>query len=260
MEDIQKNPSEYEIPIERVGITNFKMPIFITQRKGGYQHTVADINAFVDLKTTKGINMSRIPVGLQKFSGYALNVNIIDDIAEYIRMKSEAEQCQLIYSFPYFMTKTAPVSKEPSITYNNVTFDLRKPNQDENIFWMTVETNVTSLCPCSKGISENSAHNQRSSIKIQVNPYPNDFIWIEQLVEIAEKNASCDIYGVLKRPDEKYVTEKAYENPKFVEDMIRECYVDLINLDGLKDFRIEIHNYESIHQHNATAIIDSRYV
>jgi len=199
-----------------------------------------------------------LPIALQKFSNQKLNANIIIDIADYIINKLEAEQCQIIYNFPYFSTKIAPVSKEPGVIHNNIIFNLSKG--DNSKFWMTVDTNVTSLCPCSKEISTNSAHNQRSSIKISVRPKENQFIWIEDIVKIAEENCSCPIYGVLKRVDEKQVTEQAYENPKFVEDIVRGCYSQLIQVNEIQDFRIEVNNFESIHQHNATAIMDSRFV
>ena len=258
--DIQASKSEFDYPIERVGITDFKLPIYIDRKDGGIQHTVAEINVFVDLKAdNKGINMSRLPIGLQKFSNQKLNANVIENIAEYIINKLEAKQCQIIYKFPYFSTKIAPVSKEPGIIHNNVIFDLTKDNQNSE-FWMTIDTNVTSLCPCSKEISSYSAHNQRSSIKISVHPKKGQFVWIEHIVEVAEENCSCPIYGVLKRVDEKQVTEQAYENPKFVEDIVRGCYSRLIKVDELEDFRIEVNNFESIHQHNATAIMDSRFV
>ena len=256
--DIQESKSDFNYPIERVGITDFKLPIYIDKKGGGIQHTVANINVFVDLKAdNKGINMSRLPIALQKFSNQKLNANIIIDIADYIINKLEAEQCQIIYNFPYFSTKIAPVSKEPGVTHNNIIFNLSKG--DNSKFWMTVDTNVTSLCPCSKEISNNSAHNQRSAINISIHPKPNEFIWIEDVIQIAENNASCEIYSILKRPDEKYVTEKAYDNPKFVEDIVRGCYSELSENQKIKDFRIEVHNYESIHQHNATAIMDSRF-
>jgi len=258
--DIQATKSDFNYPIEKVGITDFKLPIYIDRQDGGVQHTVANIDVFVDLKAdNKGINMSRLPIGLQKFSNQKLNAHVIKDIASYLINKLEAENCQIIYSFPYFMTKIAPVSKEPGVTYTNVIFDLTKDNGN-SIFWMTVDTNVTSLCPCSKEISKYSAHNQRSSIKISVHPKKNQFIWIEDIIKIAETNCSCSIYGVLKRVDEKEVTEEAYENPKFVEDIVRGCYSNLIKIDDIEDFRIEVNNFESIHQHNATAIMDSRYI
>jgi len=257
--DIQASKSEFKYPIEKVGITDFKLPIYIDKKDGGIQHTVAEIDIFVDLKAeNKGINMSRLPIGLQKFSDQKLNANVISNIAEYIINKLEAEQCQIIYKFPYFFTKLAPVSKEPGVVHNNIIFDLTKDNGNSE-FWMTIDTNVTSLCPCSKEISNYSAHNQRSLIRISICPKKDKFIWIEDIVEIAEENCSCSIYGVLKRPDEKYVTEKAYEHPKFVEDIVRGCYSNLIEIEEVKDFRIEINNYESIHQHNATAIMDSRF-
>jgi len=261
MIDTQQSNSEFEFPIERVGITDFLMPIYISRKEGGFQHTVANINAFVDLKEiNKGINMSRLPIGIQKFSNQSINASILADIAEHIRNKSEAEQCQLVYNFPYFINKIAPVSKEPGIVHTNITFDVtRSIISNTPDFWLTVETNTTSLCPCSKEISDNSAHNQRSLIKISINPKPQEWIWIEELVDLAEKYSSCEIYSILKRVDEKHVTEKAYNNPKFVEDAIRGCYSELINRQDLKHFRIEVTNYESIHQHNATAIMDSRF-
>ncbi|MFW6247442.1 MAG: GTP cyclohydrolase FolE2 [bacterium] len=256
--DIQKTESNIRVPIERVGITNFKIPIYICKKGGGYQHTVADIDAFVDLKYKKGINMSRIPIGIQKFINYQLDSNIVENVAEYIRNKSEAEKSRIIYKFPYFINKLAPISKEPGMIHTTVVFDLTK-TKDNTEFWLSVETNATSLCPCSKEISEYSAHNQKSSIKIDINPHPTKFIWIEDIIELAERNSSCEIYSVLKRPDEKYVTEKAYENPKFVEDMIRGCYLELEQNEDIRNFRIEVQNFESIHQHHATAIIDSRH-
>src|SRR6056297_1738261 len=143
--DVQNGKSEFDYPIERVGITDFKLPIYIDKKEGGVQHTVANIDVFVDLKKeSKGINMSRLPIGLQKFRDQKLNATVIQDIAEYIRNKSEAEQCQIIYKFPYFINKLAPLSKEPGITYNNIIFDLIKNvNTDFNLshteFWMTVE-------------------------------------------------------------------------------------------------------------------------
>jgi GTP cyclohydrolase I len=257
--DIQQSDSEFKFPIERVGITDFKLPIYIDKKEGGVQHTVANIDVFVDLKKeNKGINMSRLPIGLQKFTDQKLNATVIDDIAEYVKNKSEAEQCQLIYKFPFFIKKIAPVSKEPGFVYNNIIFDGTKGN-DGFDFWLTVKTNITSLCPCSKEISINSAHNQRSLISISINPKINKFIWIEDLIKIAENNSSCNIYSILKRTDEKHVTEKAYDNPKFVEDIVRGCYSELIKNKMINHFRIEVHNYESIHQHNATAIMDSRF-
>ena len=254
--DIQQLKSNFIYPIKKVGITNYKLPICIDEQGGGLQHTIADIEVFVDLNNgNKGINMSRLPIGLQKFKNQKLNSIIIEDIAEYIRNKSEAERCEIFYKFPYFINKIAPVSKEPSYVFNNVTFNLIKYIKKETKFWLTVESNITSLCPCSKEISENSAHNQRSAIKISILPKKDKFIWIEDIIKISENNCSCQIYGVLKRIDEKFVTEKAYSNPLFVEDIVRGCYSQLIKNENIKYFDIEVNNFESIHQHNATAFM-----
>ena len=259
MLDVQQSEPEYKYPIERVGITNFKLPVFITQKDlDKYQHTVADIDVFIDLKNNaKGINMSRLPIALQTFLESPLDRKRMELISYYIIEKSEAERCQLIYRFPYFIKKIAPISLESGIVYNNVEFNLI--TNTDSIFKLSVETNVTSLCPCSKEISERSAHNQKSKIKIEIIPKDDNFIWIEDLIKIAEKNSSCEIYSVIKRVDEKHVTEKAYDNAKFVEDMVRGCYDDLIKLDSINYFKIRVDNYESIHQHIATAIMEHNF-
>lgn len=259
--DIQKEKPKFNLPIERVGITDFKMPIYIYQLKGGHQHTVAEISAYVDLfENKKGINMSRIPISLQKFLDRPLNSDEICSIAQHILKKSEAERCQLIYKFPYFIKKLAPESKEPGIVYYNVTFDVTKEEiKNYCDFMISVESNTTSLCPCSKDISKYGAHNQRSSIKITCCPEEKRFLWIEELIDIAEESSSCEIFSVLKRVDEKVVTEKAYDNAKFVEDMGREIFHKLEALYGIKYFEVEVKNFESIHQHNAFCKLTSIY-
>ncbi len=252
LSDIQKTEPKYNYPIQTVGIKDLKFPIYISEKNGGKQHTVADIEVYVSLDgDTKGTHMSRLAIGVQKFSEYQLHKDLMINIAEYIKNKCESRRCQIIYKFPYFISKIAPVSKEPGMIHCDVVFDLIS-EVDEYLFTVTVTTTTTSLCPCSKEISNNGAHNQRSKVKLSGSVSNGFVLWIEDLVKIAEDCSSCEIYSVLKRPDEKYVTEKAYENPNFVEDMVRSIYDKMIKLP-LVDFDIQVANEESIHTHQAFA-------
>jgi len=257
--DMQKSSPQHQLGIQRVGITDLKIPIRMSKKGGGEEHTVADVNIFVDLdKFAKGTHMSRLAIGAFKFINHSFNSETLIDIAEYIRKKCEAKTSHMIYKFPYFMDRIAPISKEPGLIHCNCTFDLVKTEHDYT-FSMSIEATATSLCPCSREISEAGAHNQRSKIKITLVPKKDKWVWIEDIVSIAENNSSCEIYSVLKRTDEKYVTEKAYANPNFVEDMVRAVYKSLSLNDDLKSFVVEVTNEESIHQHNAYAMMDTVY-
>jgi GTP cyclohydrolase I len=250
--DMQKSNACINLPIQRVGITNLLIPIYISEKKGGFQHTVANVDVFVDLEgCDKGTHMSRLAIGVQKFMDQQLNMNLLGDIAKYIQNKLGAKTAEIIYRFPYFIKKIAPESKEPGTVHHNIVFDLTL--NDVTKFKMSIETTATSLCPCSKEISDSSAHNQRSKIKLTVVPKNGAFVWIEDLIEISENCASCEVYSTLKRVDEKHVTERAYNRPKFVEDMVREIYQALAERDDLSWFKVEVTNEESIHQHNAYA-------
>jgi len=257
MQDVQKTQPKHNYAIQRVGITGLILPVYISTKDGSQQHTVANIDVFVDLDANnKGTHMSRLAIGVQKFAEHQLNQTLLLDIAEYIKEKCEAKTCQLIYHFPYFIKKIAPVSKEPGIVHCNVDFDVTK-SCDLTKFQMNVETTATSLCPCSKEISDAGAHNQRSKIKVSCVPKKGQWVWIEDLVEVSELNSSCEVYSVLKRPDEKYVTERAYDRPHFVEDMVRGIFVSLKNSDKFDWFQIEVSNEESIHTHCAYAKVTS---
>ncbi len=254
--DMQKNKPNFCIPIHRVGIQNIKVPIFIKKKTHTTQHSVADVDVYVDLDAeSKGTHMSRLAIGIQKFLHLQLDKKLLKEIANYIKIKCEAETAQVIYNFPYFINKIAPTSNEPGITHCNVIFDYTV-NNDYEKFLISVETTSTSLCPCSKEISEYGAHNQRSKIKIScdVDLLNDEFIWIEDLVNIANDCSSCEIYSVLKRVDEKTVTETAYNNPAFVEDACRSISSKLID-KSFNDFKVEVVNEESIHQHEAYACI-----
>jgi len=253
--DVQLTKPKHEIAINRVGIADFKMPIFISQKDGGVQHSVANISCYVDLAPDiKGISMSRIPIGLMKFAKNQLSNRTMIKIAENIRKSTEADLCDLGYYFPYFLIKYAPSSYEPGILPYDVWFNIVK-TKDDYLFRFSVETIASSSCPCSKEISKYNSHNQKSRIKVTCQSKKDELVWIEDIIEISEEASSCQIYSVLKRSDEKIVTEKMYENSKFVEDIARECYYSLDKLDSIEKFKVEVSNDESIHAHLAKAII-----
>lgn len=251
--DIQNSIPEIQIALNRVGITDLQLPIYILQKDNKIQHSVAKIDCFVDLDSNlKGINMSRIPIALHKYLDSPISGKLIHSISENIRLNSNAEVCQLIYSFPYFIQKFSPISKEPGLVIYPVKFNVTK-SFNSAIFEVSVITTTTSLCPCSKEISEYGAHNQKCLIEITCQMDIENYIWIEDIISIAETSASCEIFSVLKRVDEKYITEQAYENPCFVEDITRNCYKKLINLKYISKFKIEVTSDESIHNHKAYA-------
>lgn len=255
--DIQNSKPKHNIPIKRVGIRNFKMPIYIDQKSGGNQHTVADIDVFVDLDAiNKGINMSRLPIGIQLYKDKKLNSKVIYSISKFICELSEAQRCEIIYKFPYFLNKISPVTLIKGIVYYDIEFNLIYNNNCDSEFYITVKSMGTSLCPCSKEISEHQgAHNQRSIIEVKSKI--KDFLWIEDIIDIIEDCYSCQIYSILKRPDEKKVTMNAYNNPKFVEDIGRELIFKLDELDDIESYEIKVSNQESIHQHDAYCHIKS---
>ena len=184
--DMQKTRPTIELPIQRVGITNLKLPIFISIKNGSFQHSVADVDVFVDLLAKdKGTHMSRLAVGVQKFMDQQLNKTLLEEIGQYMRSKLDAETSEIIYRFPYFIKRNAPISKEPGLIHCDVSFDMIT-NSEYSKFIMGIETTTTSLCPCSREISEAGAHNQRSKIKIKCIPKNDKWVWLEDLVDISE--------------------------------------------------------------------------
>lgn len=253
--DVQYTNPKYPIRINRVGINSVELPIFVSMKNGGVQHSVAKVDCYVDLAANlKGTNMSRLIIGLQKFVGQQLNGKLISSIAENIRISAEADTCEVSYRFPYFIQKIAPSSKEPGLLPYHVSF-IGIKTEETFIFKLGVKVLATSLCPCSKEISEYGAHNQKVLIEMIVQSKENSFVWIEDLIDIAEKSASCEIFSILKRIDEKVVTERAYDNPKFVEDIARSVYNKLSERTDIDKFKINVESDESIHAHNAVAII-----
>ena len=250
--DIQSSEATRKIPIDKVGIKDIKHPIVVKDRSGREQHTVANFNMYVNLpEKYKGTHMSRF-VEILNNHEYEITVKSFKNMIEEMTELLNAESGNIEMTFPYFMNKAAPVSAVNSLMDYVVSFIGKIENQKSKVL-VKVEVPVTSLCPCSKNISDYGAHNQRSCITACVKM--RDFIWIEELIEVIEKVASCELYGLLKRPDEKYVTEKAYDNPKFVEDLVRDIAIQFNNDDRIAGYVIESENFESIHNHSAYAML-----
>jgi GTP cyclohydrolase I len=250
--DIQSSKDTRRIPIDKVGIKDIKHPIVVKDRSGREQHTVANFNMYVNLPDHyKGTHMSRF-VEILNNHEYEITVKSFKRMIEEMTELLNAESGNIEMTFPYFINKAAPVSGVTSLMDYVVSF-IGTIKEGKSKVIVKVQVPVTSLCPCSKKISDYGAHNQRSRITASVKMH--DFIWIEELIEVIEKVASCELYGLLKRPDEKYVTEKAYDNPKFVEDLVRDIAIEFNNDDRIAGYIVESENFESIHNHSAYAML-----
>jgi len=251
--DVQGSEDSRQIAIDKVGIKDIRHPIRVRDRSGGDQHTIANFNMYVNLPHNfKGTHMSRF-VQILNLHEREITVDSFKAMLHEMTEKLESESGHIEMQFPYFINKAAPVSKVESLLDYDVTFigELHKKKPQLTI---KIIVPVTSLCPCSKEISDYGAHNQRSHVTVSVKT--KAFVWIEELIEMIEAQASCELYGLLKRPDEKYVTEKAYDNPKFVEDMIRDVAASLNADDRITAYTVESENFESIHNHSAYAYIE----
>ncbi|MGH8706272.1 MAG: GTP cyclohydrolase FolE2, partial [Burkholderiales bacterium] len=223
------------------------------QRTGGVQHTIAHFNMYVGLPHHfKGTHMSRF-VEILHAHEREITVESFQLMLREMVERLEAEEGHIEMSFPYFIEKAAPVSGVKSLMDYEITF-VSEVHKKKQGFAMKVLVPVTSLCPCSKRISERGAHNQRSHVTVTART--NDFVWIEEIVDIVEKQGSSEVFGLLKRPDEKLVTERAYDNPKFVEDMVRDVAAVLNLDDRIEAYVVESENFESIHNHSAYALIE----
>ncbi len=252
VEDVQGRRDSRRIPIDRVGIKDIRHPVKLRDRSAGEQHTVATFNMYVNLPHHfKGTHMSRFVEILHLEREISVE-NFPSMLAE-MTTRLEAEAGHIEMSFPFFMTKKAPVSGVESLMDYAATLIGERRNGD-NTMTIRVVVPVTSLCPCSKKISAYGAHNQRSHLTITVQP--REHLWIEELIEIAESEASCELFGILKRPDEKFVTEKAYDNPKFVEDLVRDVAARLNADPRISAYSVSAENFESIHNHSAYALIE----
>jgi len=253
MEDVQNSKDTRQIPINKVGIKDIRHPVRVSDRSGGEQHTIANFNMYVNLPHNfKGTHMSRF-VEILNNHEREISVKSFKEMMVEMTDRLEADSGHVEMNFPYFVNKTAPVSNVQSLMDYDVTFigDFVDGN---NKFTLKVLVPVTSLCPCSKKISDYGAHNQRSHVTVTATL--KDFMWIEEIIDMVEQEASCELYGLLKRPDEKAITERAYDNPKFVEDMVRDVAARLNADDRIISYVAESENFESIHNHSAYALIE----
>lgn len=256
MRDIQNEVDNRKIPLEKVGVRGVKYPVTVLDKNKKIQTTTATVDLFVNLPHNfKGTHMSRF---IEVFHKYHEDISMQHflKMLEEIREKLDAEQAFGTIKFPYFIEKKAPVSGASGIMEYICSYEgeVKGTLPDQQKFYVTIEVPVTTLCPCSKAISDYSAHNQRGTIRVQL--LYTDFFWIEDVIQMIEDCASSPLYSVLKRQDEKYVTEHAYDNPRFVEDVVREVYLGLKKM-GFKWFSVEAENEESIHYHNAYAYTTS---
>lgn len=254
IEDVQAKPDTRRIPIDKVGIKGIRHPVRVRDRSGGEQHTIATFDMFVTLPHDfKGTHMSRF-VEILNDHEYEITVESFRVMLKEMTELLEARSGYIRMRFPYFVNKAAPVSGVQSLMDYEVTltgaFDDGKTSMH-----VKVVVPVTSLCPCSKAISDYGAHNQRSHVTVEAKT--EAFVWVEELIDVVESEASCELYGLLKRPDEKYVTERAYDNPKFVEDMVRDVAQRLNDDDRILAYVVESENFESIHNHSAYARVEA---
>lgn len=251
--DVQGSPDLRRIPIDKVGIKGIRHPVRVLDRSVGRQETVATFNMYVDLpQDFKGTHMSRFVQVLENHE-YEITVATFQRMLREMADLLEARSGHIEMEFPYFVRKAAPVSGVSSLMDYGVT--LVGAIRDGEVRISTrVVVPVTSLCPCSKAISAYGAHNQRSHVTVHA--HTRALVWIEELIDVVEQEASCQLFGLLKRPDEKFVTEYAYDHPKFVEDLVRDVAQRLDADPRIEGYSIEAENFESIHNHSAYARID----
>ncbi len=252
--DVQGSTDRRQLPITRVGIRDINVPIVFENSLGKSQHTIATAEMTVQLPhDKKGTHMSRFIQILNETSVYTLHGFL--RLHQEMLKRLQAEEGTLTLSFPYFVEKAAPVSGEKSLLDYEVIL-MADGTSDFGELYVEVTVPVTSLCPCSKEISEYGAHNQRSHIIISVLYDAEHPVSIEELITMGEEGGSCPIWSTLKRPDEKYVTEKAYDNPKFVEDIVRDVALMLNEDSRIQAYSVSSENFESIHNHSAYAVIE----
>ena len=254
MEDVQNRPAPVALPIDRVGVKGLKLPLLVRDREKGTQHTIASVDISVDLPAAfKGTHMSRFVQALENWTeelDYATMKSLLDDV----RNRLNARRAHIVFRFPYFMRKKAPVTECPGILPYECTLTGELSDGGKPLFLLEVIVPVMTVCPCSKAISREGAHSQRAEVRMAMRM--NGFCWIEDFIEIAEASGSSPVYSLLKREDEKFVTEDAFSRPTFVEDVVRNVASRLTGHPHLDGFRVEVESYESIHAHNAFACIE----
>ena len=254
MEDIQNHKDNRNIDIDQVGVKGIRYPITVRDKDMGEQQTVAEINMYVNLpRYYKGTHMSRFVEILNEHSR-RISLQNFSEILEEMKERLKAESAHMEIGFPYFINKAAPVSGTEGLMEYRCAF---KGSLNKTVdLMLVIQVPISTLCPCSKEISDFGAHNQRGEVRRQVRF--KKFVWIEDLIKLVEESASSDVYSVLKREDEKYVTEHAYQNPMFVEDIVRDIAMKLNTDPNITWFAVESENFESIHNHNAYAYIEKR--
>lgn len=252
LRDVQASPDSRRIAIDKVGVKDIRYPIVVLDRKNKFQHTIASINMYVDLPHQfKGTHMSRFIEILNEHRG-EISVRNFPEILDKMKKRFNASTAHLHVEFPYFIEKSAPVSKSKGLMEYMCAYSGEL--KEKRDFVLSVSVPVSTLCPCSKEISERGAHNQRGIVKVSVRF--DGFVWIEDIVKAIEKSASSPVYSLLKRVDEKHITEHSYDNPMFVEDVVREAALNLKKIKSIRWFRVEAENWESIHNHSAYAFLE----
>ncbi len=250
--DTQSAPDTRKLPIDKVGVKDISYPIVVLDRANESQHTIASINMYVDLPHHfKGTHMSRFIEILNEHRG-EITVGKFPDILEKMKVRFDATTAHVDLHFPYFIEKAAPVSGLKGLMEYGCRYTGTLGAALDIIIEVTAP--VLTLCPCSKEISERGAHNQRGMVKVAIRF--DGFVWIEDIILAVERSASSPVYSLLKRVDEKFVTEAAYDNPMFVEDVVREVALNVGALKEVTWFRVEAENWESIHNHSAYAFLE----
>jgi GTP cyclohydrolase I len=254
MIDIQNQADYRDVPLAKVGVKGLEYPIRVLDKEKKIQHTTARADLYADLpRHFKGTHMSRF---VEIFHQYRddLSMSRFLEMLSVIRNELEAESAFGAMVFPYFLEKKAPVSGLPGMMSYQCRYQGRVTGGGRH-FSVTVSVPVATVCPCSKAISERGAHNQRGNVNVELELGP--FFWIEDIIALVEKAASSPVYSLLKREDEKFITEHAYDNPRFVEDLVRDVYIEIKNLNKFPRFSVEAENFESIHNHSAYAFVES---
>jgi GTP cyclohydrolase IB len=255
VKDVQNFNDDRGIRIQSVGVTNFKLPLSLPTKAGGNQGTIGNFSFGVSLpKDFKGTHMSRFIEILSEAQFSQIYHKEFNDILKQACRKLSASVARLIVEFDYFLEKESPVSKLTSISAYKCQFEAYL-NKDKYSFPITTNVNVTSVCPCSKEISSCGAHNQRALITLMIDPIGT--VWLEDMINLCESCGSSQVYSLLKRNDEKFLTEQAYNNPKFVEDILRDVVLKCQQNQQFKWFKVNVNSEESIHGHNAFAYYDS---
>ena len=255
LKDTQNELDTRQISIDRVGVRGVRFPIIVSDKEQRTQSTVATVALMVDLpEKYKGTHMSRFVEALHEHKRY-LDVRTAVRLPDKLLSKLHAQRAHVEIEFPFFRLKKAPVSGMEGMMDYDVRFEIDAEAGKTSQFTLTIKVPVTTLCPCSKAMSSHGAHNQRGIVTYSVR-FAGKAVWIEDLIDLIESCASCQVYSILKRPDEKYVTDKAYENPVFVEDLVRNVAVATEHYNAFSWYKVEAENFESIHNHSAYAMVE----